>query len=651
MKISIVIVNYNVKYILEQCLHSVHAAIKNIQAEVFVVDNSSVDGSCAMIEEKFPWVTLIANKDNVGFSRANNQAIRISKGEYVLLLNPDTLVEEDTFTQVCDFMDQNPDGGGLGVKMIDGKGNFLPESKRGLPTLKVSVHKMFGLQKFFPKSKRFNYYYLGHLDNESIHEIEILSGAFMLLRKSVLDEIGLLDEEYFMYGEDIDLSYRIIKAGYKNYYYPNTTIIHYKGESTKKASFKYVLIFYKAMEIFARKQLGMKKFSFYSLFIHTAIWLRALLALFTRVIKKVLFPTFDIALIIGGFMGTAYFWGKHHFEGGGEYPSEFFLYIAPTFALIWSVSIYLSSGYERPVKLQNLFKGIGVGLVCILVVYSLFPESMRYSRVLILLTFIWSLIILPALRFLFHVAKVSNLRILVENEKQVLLIGDESETQRVNSFLKQTSVQANIVGYVSLDEQVKSEGYIGSINQLNEIVQQFKINEIIFCLKDVGAAQIIENMLRYSALQVDFKIAPPESFSVIGSNSSNTTGELYTVELNSIAKGLNKKKKRIFDFGLSVMLLLTSVLWIWFSKSIKSSFTNIFQVLFGSKTWIGYNAKLNNKEILNSLPKLKPSVFFPGFSKKNQLQDTYLEQAHIAYAKDYKVRNDIKILFKNIFNM
>lgn len=191
MKLSIIIVNYNVKYILEQCLHSVRSAIQNLDAEVFVVDNNSVDGSNAMVEVKFPWVTLIANKENLGFSKANNQAIRISKGEYVLLLNPDTLVEEDTFTSVIEFMDAHPNGGGLGVKMIDGKGNYLPESKRGLPTLRVSFFKMFGLQRFFPKSKRFNYYYMGHLDNDSVHEIEILSGAFMMMRKSVLDEVGL----------------------------------------------------------------------------------------------------------------------------------------------------------------------------------------------------------------------------------------------------------------------------------------------------------------------------------------------------------------------------------------------------------------------------------------------------------------------------
>ncbi|MBU1578674.1 MAG: glycosyltransferase family 2 protein, partial [Bacteroidetes bacterium] len=209
MKLSIVIVNYNVEHFLEQCLYSVRKAVKDIEAEIFVVDNNSVDGSLRMLREKFPEVVLIDNKENLGFSKANNQAIRRSEGEYVLLLNPDTVVEDDTFTKVISFMDSHPDAGGLGVKMVDGKGNFLPESKRGLPTPATAFYKIFGFASLFPRSKRFSKYHLGYLDKNQIHEVDVLAGAFMLMRKAVLDKTGLLDEAFFMYGEDIDLSYRI----------------------------------------------------------------------------------------------------------------------------------------------------------------------------------------------------------------------------------------------------------------------------------------------------------------------------------------------------------------------------------------------------------------------------------------------------------
>ena len=257
-KLTVIVVNYNVEYFLEQCLNSVRQAIKHVSTEVIVVDNNSIDGSVAMVEDKFPEFALIANKENTGFSKANNQAIRIAKGEYVLLLNPDTVVEEDTFKKVVDFMDETPDSGGLGVKMVDGKGQFLPESKRGLPTPAVAFWKLFGLSSIFPKSKFFGQYHLGFLDKDEIHQVQILSGAFMLMRKKALDKVGLLDEAFFMYGEDIDLSYRIEKGGYKNYYYPKTSIIHYKGESTKKSSVNYVLVFYQAMVIFAQKHFSQK---------------------------------------------------------------------------------------------------------------------------------------------------------------------------------------------------------------------------------------------------------------------------------------------------------------------------------------------------------------------------------------------------------
>ena len=253
MQLSVIIVNYNVKHFLEQCLYSVLKASKNLDTEIFVVDNDSADGSTQLVKEKFPGVNLIENNTNLGFSKANNQAVKKAKGRYILLLNPDTVVEEDTFEKIIGFMDSNPDAGGLGVKMIDGKGNFLPESKRGLPTPWVAFYKMFGLSKIFPGSKKFGKYHLTYLNENEIAEIEVISGAFFMIRRSVLEMTGLLDENFFMYGEDIDLSYRITQAGYKNYYYPETTIIHYKGESTKKGSLNYVKVFLYSHDQFVKK--------------------------------------------------------------------------------------------------------------------------------------------------------------------------------------------------------------------------------------------------------------------------------------------------------------------------------------------------------------------------------------------------------------
>jgi len=244
MKLSIIIVNYNVKNFLEQCLSSIQNASKDINLEVFVVDNNSIDKSTQMVKNKFPDVNLICNTTNVGFSKANNQAIKKSTGKYVLLLNPDTIIQENTLSETICFLEKNSIAGALGVKMIDGSGQFLPESKRSLPTPSIAFYKIFGLSKLFPRSKEFGKYHLNYLDTEKTHEIDVISGAFFMIRKSVLNKIGLLDESFFMYGEDIDFSYRIQKAGYKNYYLPTTSIIHYKGESTKKTSVNYIFTFY-----------------------------------------------------------------------------------------------------------------------------------------------------------------------------------------------------------------------------------------------------------------------------------------------------------------------------------------------------------------------------------------------------------------------
>ena len=238
MKLSVVIVNYNVKYYLEQCLRSACKAVCNVaSAEIIVVDNDSTDGSNEYLKERFPDVVFIASNENLGFARANNLAIKQSKGEYVLLLNPDTIVAESTFADFVEFMDSHPDAGAAGAYMLHADGTFAPESRRGLPTPFVAFCKMSGLTSLFPKSRLLGRYYMQYLDKNEVNQIEIISGAYMFLRRNALEKSGLLDEDFFMYGEDIDLSYRILKSGYKNYFLPSP-ILHYKGESTNKSSYR-----------------------------------------------------------------------------------------------------------------------------------------------------------------------------------------------------------------------------------------------------------------------------------------------------------------------------------------------------------------------------------------------------------------------------
>lgn len=275
MKLSVVIVSYNVRALLTACIDSVVKAAEGIDTEVFVVDNDSADDTVEVIARDYPWVHLINNKENLGFSKANNMAIRQSVGEYVLLLNPDTVVAEGTLRGAVAFMDQHPEAGGAGVRMHNADGTLAPESRRAVPTPFVAARKMLGF------SKR---YYMSHLPWDKPGKIEVVSGAFMLLRRKAIDQVGLLDEDFFMYGEDIDLSYRLLQGGWQNWYLP-LDIVHYKGQSTQKSDFRYVHVFYQAMLIFFRKHYSHLSF-FFSVPVKVAIYFRATLALVDIIRKK-----------------------------------------------------------------------------------------------------------------------------------------------------------------------------------------------------------------------------------------------------------------------------------------------------------------------------------------------------------------------------
>ena len=290
MDLSVIIVSYNVKYFLEQCIVSVLKASEGIDCEIFVVDNNSNDESCSMVKNEFPGINLIMNHTNRGFSAANNQAIKIAKGKYFLILNPDTIVQEDTFHKCIGFMEDHPDAGAVGVRMIDGLGRFLPESKRGIPYPATAFCKMTGLSYLFPKSKRFNKYNLGYLDESKTNKADVISGAFMFLRKEAVLKTGLLDEDFFMYGEDIDYSYRLLKAGFSNYYFPGTTITHFKGQSTSKTDIKVSIAFYKAMLIFVHKHLKDGNSNIFILLIKIVIFFRASLSVIKRILLTNIIP-------------------------------------------------------------------------------------------------------------------------------------------------------------------------------------------------------------------------------------------------------------------------------------------------------------------------------------------------------------------------
>lgn len=645
IRLSVIIVNYNVQHFLEQALSSIIKACRNISAEIIVVDNASVDGSVALVKEKFSEITLIANTENVGFSKANNQGIRLATGDYILLINPDTVVEEDCFEKIIPFMDAHPDAGGLGVRMIDGSGKFLPESKRSLPTPEVAFYKMFGLASLFPKSKRFGRYHLGFLDEHQIHEVEVLSGAFMMLRKTCLDKIGLLDEDYFMYGEDIDLSYRVTLGGFKNYYFPETGIIHYKGESTKKTSVNYVFTFYRAMIIFAQKHYSSKSAGMFSLLIHFAIYVRAFLAIIQRIVRTLIIPLSDFLILFICTLTIIRFWGEYRFGHVNPYPEQAVKVNALVYSILWMLGLSGIGTYLKRHSAWQLIRGMMLGTIGIAVYYAFLDESYRFSRMIIPVSACISLLAIIAFRFILTFIQSKKIAIHTDQAFRTIFVGNQPEVKRVQELLIHSKSNSNYIGYVgtTIAEHITDE-YLGSIQQLEEIVRMHQAEEIIFCSADIEVAQIISHMSKIAAKTISFKIVPKESEFIIGSQSKNSPGDFYTIELNlALNKESNLIKKRLFDIIASIILLPFTPILILLVKNKFHFIQNILSVLMGEKTWVSY-AQLSASQ---NLPPLKKGVLQPQLTTKENHSVT-ARKINFLYAKDYSVEKDIFILLASI---
>jgi GT2 family glycosyltransferase len=661
MQLSVIIVNYNVRHFLEQCLLSVRKSIAGLanpeEVEIFVVDNNSVDESVAMVQEKFPEIKLIANRRNTGFAVANNQAIRQSSGKYVLLLNPDTVVREDTFRKCFDFMEAHPQAGGLGVKMIDGSGKFLPESKRGFPSPFVAFCKTFGLSKIFSKSRLFNRYHLGYLDPGETNEVDVLAGAFMLLRRSTLDKTGLLDEAFFMYGEDIDLSYRIVQAGYKNYYFAGTTIIHYKGESTKKGSLNYVRTFYNAMLIFARKHFRGRQARVYIAMIHVAIYLRAGMTLLGNFFKKSYLPLFDAGLIFGGLVFLKNFWATYYYHDPGYYEATFLYFNVPIYTILWLGAIFFTGGYDETFNLRRLTRGLLFGTLFLAAVYAFLPLQLRPSRAIILMGAAWAMFSLATLRTAIHFFKTGNLNVGKSRPDNLVIVGSEEESERVRHLLAQAGVLKNFIGTVANVEfgmwnaeyQDGNSTFRIPYPAFEQVVEIFKVDEVIFCSRDISSEEIMFWMSKLGS-RIDYKIVPRESLSIIGSSSKDTAGELYTIDIRfQIATPLARRNKRVFDVMLSICLLLLSFLLVFFVKNAGRFLKNIFLVLVGKKSWVGY-AEEKEPETNHSrqlLPSICSGVLSPLDALGNRrLDGQTVRQLNFLYAKDYEVWRDVEIVWK-----
>jgi O-antigen biosynthesis protein len=635
MQLSVIIVNYNVKYFLEQCLFSVQKAVAGIEAEVLVVDNASTDNSREYLEQTFSWVCFSWNKENIGFARACNQALKQAGGKYILFLNPDTIVPEDCFSKCFSFFEETPGAGAIGIRMLDGSGQFLPESKRSFPLPLTSFYKLSGLAALFPKSKTFNRYHLGYLSQHENHEIDVMSGAFMMIEKEVLSKTGGFDESFFMYGEDVDLSYRIQQAGYKVYYFSKSSILHFKGESTKKSSFNYVRMFYVAMGKFVNKHYSSSKAGLFATVMNIAIVMRALLSATKRLILQIGLPLLDAVLVFLSFWLAKIIW-VNYIRKWIEYDTRLVAISFTVFTALFLLVSYYTGLYEKKFRYQNLRRSTIISAVIILAVYSLLPENYRFSRGIVVFGSVFSYAVLVLWRWL--LLKMDVLQKAGDTDLFSLVVGTGEDRKHVNNLLQHTGRHQTIQGFVS---PLQEDHSLGTVAELQNILQNTPAKELIFCQGSYLSFSQIIGLYEQTGKHVKLHLHAQNSSSIIGSDSKNEAGQILNTEEYQLAAARNLRVKRLLDVVSSLLLLVVFPIHFFTNRHPLQLLIHCFEIIINQKTWIGFSARQPH------LPVLKPSVLNPAGVPHSQTQLTAegLQLADEWYAREYRPGGDLTIIF------
>jgi len=640
--LDIIIVNYNVKYFLEQCLFAVQKAMFGIVGEIIVVDNASTDGSKDYLEKLFPTVQFIWLDENLGFAKANNVGLRYTKSKYVLYLNPDTIVPEDFFTICLNFMELHKDAGALGVKMIDGTGKFLRESKRAYPSIVTSFFKLTGLSELFPKSKLFAKYHLGHLDKNKNHEVEVLSGACMLVRRNLLLQIGGFDESFFMYGEDIELSYQIRKAGFKNYYCSDTCIIHFKGESTNRNSIKYVKLFYNAMIIFVEKHYKKVSAKIFRFFLKIAIWFRAVIFIFGQIIRKIGLPLFDVLILILSFLIAITGWRLLIKPAYNFYSNEIGL-ILSFFILVIILANFYAGKYDILQKRGSTFLAAFVSGSLMLSFYAILPEHLRFSRGIVLLGFLISTVLMHLFRM--FCKKMHWIIFEEEQEKSTVVVALAEEYNRVFSLMESIKKEKALLGRISVDKMDSSS--LTSLQKMKAFIRLYPIKEIIFCEGRLSFKEIIQHTSN-QPFGIRMRISANGSKSIVGSDSSSSLGKTIS-EISGFNLSLPhfKRLKRLLDVLIATLILIGGFILIFFVKNPLKLISNAALVFIGKKTWVGYSCGFSKT---SGLPPIKDCIVctngFPALLELPFNEENY--KLDELYSKTYAPQIDLQIIRKGI---
>jgi GT2 family glycosyltransferase len=676
--LSVIIVNYNVCTFLEQALDSVMRAGANIDCEVIVVDNDSVDGSVEMVRDRFPEVVLIVNDRNVGFAQANNEAIRRAGGRYLLILNPDTIVQEDTFETFIRFMEEHPDAGMVGCRILNSDGSFARESRRSFPTPEVAFYKVSGLSRIFPRSRKFGRYNLTYLPENEESEVDALSGSCMFVRHSAVYNSrgdaagngrdgqvapgggGFFDEDFFMYGEDLDWCFRFRQAGWKVYYTPKTQIVHFKGESTKKGEARYVRLFYGAMSRFVEKHFQTRYSRLFSTFLHVGIWVKATQSLLNQWLQRIKIPMLEFVAAMLCFEAVAL---VRSLPSTFSFPPMFYWAVAPTYAAIVVASIAAAGGYRtRKVNRQRpAWQGVGMAFL-IVTTGSFFIKSVAFSRVVILFGFLLVVVLVSVSRWIRR--ELSERRV---GQRQAVLVGPARAAEHFKRMLlSNPAPPLDIVGYVEPDPDDGSERVkfstlpsLGRVDQLRDIIRLRHIDDIVFAAGHVSNQSMFALMQDLLDLPIQFKILQSRQTQVLGKafvgDIGLTTPLLDAESAVSLPRGRIERRFSqvaiaLTTFIMTIILALPALVVSrksgWYSR-LWRIVAGIPDLLLGRRLLIGFDEKGGFRPptrwgIQEGVIPLAP------VDRSSDLTREQLQSLYWRYAQSQSMRLDLQIVVSYI---
>lgn len=666
--ISIIIVNYKVKEYVANLLESIRKAATGLDLEIFVVDNHSGDGSVEYLRDKFPHIHLIANKENLGFGKANNQAIRQAKGKYTLIINPDTLVSEDTLSVMMKHLDEHPDCGAAGCKILNPDGSFAPESRRAVPGIWSAACKVFGLNYIFPKSKVFGQYYLSWMDEDTPSQVPVLSGSFMFWRTSLLKELEGFDERFFMYGEDIDLCYRVQDTRYHIDYVPETSIIHYKGESTQKEDLRYIRLFNKALYQFFEKQYSSRYSILFRVLIFMAVKLKTLLSFVSTKVRQSGMVLSD--LVILNLSLVLAFGMRFGFQAEVIFAPENlgFLWINLLLSVIYLFTAGLAGVFKESDSLSSHLKAI-IFAYSAVVLITYFARGLAFSRFILGFGFLFGVLGTMAFRLIrANIGRPASLSGRLRNSRVIIVADPDVGEQLTTRIHSRPDWKYEVIGLIRPDEGDSGDQTLGTISQLSDLAVAYKTDEVFFALRSISYKSMLNQIASLQGKGISFKLIPDSMDFILGKSKVEYLEAIPLVEVDmAINKPVNRFLKRTLDITLSLPLYLAgllmtfpSMLWSRSKRSSIGSYSFYFPleehiwknrvqllgyVLTGRMSLVG--AEAGYGQSLKKTEGLTGPVQLAGDKIRS---DEDKESFELYYQQNYSIWMDIDMLFRTLFS-